>query len=316
MNTGIPLTWGQNFSGELGNGCSDGTCVDSSRPGSVLSLSNDFISSIAGNQATLVVKSDGTVWAWGAGTQLGNGCDPQNCPDVSLPSQVTDPIDPSGFLTGVVAVGNSSSASYALKNDGTVWAWGNGGNGVLGNGCDTTAPPQFPDCVPRLTPGQVMDPSDPSGFLTGVVAIEGGFQYVLVLKADGTVWGWGRNANGELGNGVPLPTAISTPVQIGDPSDPSGFLTNVVAIDGKGMALKNDGTVWTWGWNANGELGNNCTVGLDCNDSNVPVQVVDLNDPSGFLTEIIAIAHGAVGLALKSDGTGFVVGPKQPGRIG
>jgi len=100
--------------------------------------------------------------------------------------------------------------------------------------------------------------------LTGITRIEGGIAFSLALKNDGTVWAWGFNSEGELGNGNN--TGSNVPVQV-------SALTSVIAIaaGGHSLALKNDGTVWTWGFNGYGELGNGTNA-----DSNVPVQVTSL----------------------------------------
>ncbi len=110
--------------------------------------------------------------------------------------------------------------------------------------------------------------------LTGVVAIAGGLYHSLALKSDGTVWVWGYNGDGELGNGTNANSSV--------PSQLAG-LTGVVAIASGGetsLALKSNGTVWAWGMNSFGELGNGSN-----SNSNVPVEV------SG-LTGAVAIAGG------------------------
>jgi hypothetical protein len=147
--------------------------------------------------------------------------------------------------------------SLALKDDGTVWAWGYNGYGQLGNGTNTDS----------NVPVQV------SG-LTGITAIAWGGSHSLALKNDGTVWAWGYNGYGQLGNGTN--TDSNLPVQVSS-------LTGITVIAGgsrHSLALKNDGTVWAWGYNGYGQLGNGTNT-----DSNVPVQV------SG-LTGITAIAGG------------------------
>ncbi len=145
----------------------------------------------------------------------------------------------------------------------------------------------------RYTPVQV------SG-LTDVISVSGGGGHSIVLKSDGTVWGWGNNTNGQLGNGD-SGTFVRSPVQ-------TTGLADVVSVSaGKyhTIALKLDGTVWAWGYNFNGQLGdgtqyNRCT----------PVQV-------SVLTDVISVSsrydHS---IALKSDGTVWAWGSNTSGQLG
>src|SRR5437879_5108552 len=170
----------------------------------------------------------------------------------------------------------------SARAQGTVWAWGFNQNGQLGNGTYTTTSPYGID-----TPGTI------SG-LTGVTAIAGGYLYRLALKSDGTVWAWGHNQYGELGNGTY--TNNDTPVQVLGPGG-VGFLTGVTALGGgqyHSLALKSDGTVWAWGQNTSGELGNGVF------DS--PAQIPPQHTPGqvlgpggvGFLGGVTAITGGSL----------------------
>ena len=134
-------------------------------------------------------------------------------------------------------------------------------------------------------------------FVTGAVVAGAGF--VLVLKTDGTVYGWGSNTNGQLGNGTT--TTTSTPVQ-------ASGLSGVVAIaagTAHSLALKSDGTVYAWGLNTNGQIGDGTTT-----QRTSPVQI------SG-LSGVVAIAAGAsFSLAVKSDGTARAWGLNTNGQLG
>jgi alpha-tubulin suppressor-like RCC1 family protein len=136
--------------------------------------------------------------------------------------------------------------------DGTVRAWGSNDRGRLGDGTTTG----------RTTPVQVSN-------LSGAQAIAGGGTHSLALKTDGTVWAWGNSYSGQLGDGTSgTTTGRTTPVQVSN-------LSGVKAIAGGGLhsvALKTDGTVWAWGRNYGGELGD----GTSGTDRTTPVQVKNL----------------------------------------
>lgn len=180
---------------------------------------------------------DGTVWTFGRNDngQLGDG----TIRDKLTPVQVLG-------LSDVIAISAGGLHTIALKDDGTVWTWGSNIYGQLGDGSAANR---------RTTAVQVIS-------LRDVIAIAGGGYHSLVLKSDGTVWTWGNNVYGQLGDRTR--TSRNTPVQV-------RFLGGVTAIAGGGyhsMALESNGTVWTWGYNKYGQLG----VG-DRDDRSIPVEV-------------------------------------------
>ena len=211
---------------------------------------------------TLALKSDGMVWAWGNNSvgQLGDGTDGHEN-SRTTPAQVLG-------LTEVVDLSAGAAFSVALRSDGTVWTWGNNSGGQLGDGTTTN----------RSIPAQV---------LTDVVAISAGFTFAAALKSDGTVWTWGNNQHGQLGDGTEI-NYRTTPIQVPG-------LTEVSAISAayhRTIVLKSDGTVWAWGRNYGGQLGDGTMT-----NSSIPVQALNL-------TDITYISAGfANTLALKSDGT-------------
>jgi len=170
---------------------------------------------------SLAVKSDGTVWAWGANGngQLGDGSTSER----RTPTQVAG-------LSGVTGVGRRGSHSLAVKSDGTLWAWGANSDGQLGDGT----------VVDRSLPVQV------SG-LTGVVAGSRRRPPLGGAQERWTVWTWGFAQYGQLGGGTTPYTPTKLARMVG--------LTGVVAVAAGGLhtlALKSDGTVWAWGYNAAG----------------------------------------------------------------
>jgi alpha-tubulin suppressor-like RCC1 family protein len=180
------------------------------------------VTAIAAGQAhTLALRSDGTVWAWGwhVNGQLGIGdctIDDRNAPpciDQPSPVKVLN-------LTGITAIAANRVYSRALKA-GNVWVWGGG----------------------RGHPFQVQG-------LSGVIAVAAGGTHTLVLGDNGTVWAWGDNSHGQLGDGTL--TGRSTPVQVGGLS---GMAVAIAAGFDDSFAVLADGTVWSWGGNTDGQLG-------------------------------------------------------------
>ena len=220
------------------------------------------------------------------------------------PVEVVGP-NGTGHLNHVVAVTAGPDYSVALRADGTVWAWGSDAYADLGQpqvSRETCRSPFAPIPIPCSTkPVEVVGPAG-TGHLGRVSAIaaESSPQglHVLALRADGTVWGWGVDDKGQLGNGV-SETQSFVPVQVVGPGG-QGKLTGVVGVAAGGgfsLARRVDGSVWAWGLNAAGELGigndtgpEHCTTSLyAC--STTPVQVLGPGG-HGTLGHIIALAAG------------------------
>jgi alpha-tubulin suppressor-like RCC1 family protein len=267
--SGAVYSWGSNVAGQLG----DGTTTAHATPAVVPGFTG-ATQAKAGEYYSTVLKSDGTVWSWGSNGfgQLGNG----GYTSTSTPGQVSN-------LTGVTAVSSWSAFTLALKSDGTVWGWGTDYSGELGDGTSNTN---------RPLPVQTAN-------LTNVVAITNGWIHGLAVKSDGTLWAWGRNLNGQLGDGTF--TNRSVPVQV------SGLSSVTAAAGGENhsLALKSDGTVWAWGDNSRGELGDGTTT-----TRTTPVQV------SG-LSNIAAISAGTnFSVAVSADGIVYGWGANDVGQIG
>ncbi|BAS26954.1 RCC1 repeat-containing protein [Limnochorda pilosa] len=283
---GTAWAWGGNFLGQLG----DGTTADRRTPVQVGSLSG-IVAVAAGVFHSLALKSDGTVWAWGYNFygQLGDGTQT----DHSTPVQVKGP-GGTGVLIDIIAIAAGGFHSLALRSDGTVWAWGDNSSGQLGDGTTTNS------WVPVQVKG-----AGGTGFLTNAAELAGGTSHSLALKSDGTVWAWGSNGAGQLGDGTT--TTSGVPVQVKGPGG-TGLFTSVAAVASgsfHNLALRNDGSVWAWGSNVYGQLGDGSTA-----NRSTPVQVSGLTDP-------VAIAGGTRhSLALKSDGTLWAWGSNDSGQLG
>lgn len=207
--------------------------------------SNSVVKKIfSGDNNSLILKSDGNVWStgdnyWG---QLGDIEKVNNSKLFKL-SNISDVVSASQGLT----------FSVFLKSDGTVWSLGSNFNGELGDGTKINA---------KSTPVHVNG-------LTGIKAVSCGYGHTIALKSDGTVWAWGTNKNGELGDGTF--EGKLTPVKVLN-------IDNIVAISanssgGHNLALQSDGTVWAWGNNTGGQLGDGTKE-----NKNYPIKVEGLSD--------------------------------------
>lgn len=223
LSDGTVWSWGGNFYGQLG----DGTMLESGVAIRVPGLTG-LIDVSAGSFHALALAADGKVWAWGEGIsgKLGNGA----AADSSVPVRVQG----LGAVRAIAAGGDHSLA--ILASDGSVWAWGANDFGELGNGAGGAS---VFSAVPVQVPG-----------LVGVVAVAAGAYHSLALKADGTVWAWGINSRGMLGNGTTVDSNL--PVQVQGLSG----VTKIAAGSWHSLALTAAGNVWSWGWNRRGALGN------------------------------------------------------------
>jgi alpha-tubulin suppressor-like RCC1 family protein len=236
---------------------------------------------------SLVLKTGGTVWGWGINTlgQLGNGT---TTASMTSAVQVLGP-GGVGFLTGIIKIVSSANHVVALKNDGTVWCWGDNTYGQCGTGVATPM---------ETTPVQVVGPGG-VGFLAGIVDIAAGSTHSVAARNDLSVWCWGRNNRGQLGDNTliakSVPTQVLGPLGIGT----LGNIIKVAAGAEHTIALDNITQVWCWGYNNRGQCGDNTIV----TPRQVPVQVTGPLGV-GFINNVTTISGGyAHTAASKIDGT-------------
>lgn len=242
------MAWGANTLGQLG----DGLQINQSVP---VPVPLPPVKSVAvGSSHTLALDKEGQVWSWGGNElgQLGLGHN-QYLASNRTPQKVPG-------MSNVVAIEAGWYHSIALKADGSVWVFG--GNQFYQLGCDKATLTYQP------TPIRVGGIGGNTNL--AVTAVQCGTEHTIVLDQNGDVWTWGQNSSGELGLGY---TGIGNRTNPYTPQKVAG-LSNVVQIASIGrhnLALKADGTVWSWGSNGSGQLGDGTRDGRF-----IPIQVYGL----------------------------------------
>ena len=272
-NAGTVLCWGNNNHGQLG----DDTLTDRSTPVTVNGLSSGVTGITAGGDHTCALTSMGGVMCWGNNNhgQLGDGTTTGH----SMPLAV------SGLSSGVAAITAGGDHTCALTSTGGVMCWGDNGNGQLGNG--TTTGHSMPLAV--------------SGLSSGVIAITAGGDHTCALTSIGSVLCWGLNFYGQLGDSTNTDRAIPTAV-----SGLSSGMATITAGGNHTCALTNTGGVLCWGYNDDGQVGDNTT-----SRRFAPVAVSGLS--SGVTTIIAGDLHTC---ALISAGSVMCWGNNSHGELG
>ena len=235
---------------------------------------SDWASVVTGAAHSMAVKKDGTLWGWGDNTvgQLGDGTITRRTTPVQI-----------GADTDWRQLAAEIFYTVAIKQDGSLWAWGENHQGFLGDGTYVT----------RTRPVKIGNAADWS-FVTI------GDWFTLAIKADGTLWGWGYNQYAQLGAENTLAKRI-VPGQVISNTD-----WQTVSSSGEfSLAIKTDGTLWAWGYNFYGQLGDGTT-----SIRTIPVQIGTANDWA-------AVAAGSVhSLAIKKDGTLWAWGYNFDSQLG
>ena len=226
-NNGTLWGWGDGGCGRLGTGSSADRCS----PVQEFCSATNWCAISTGDDHSLAIKTDGTLWGWGQGTfgRLGNGTALNRC----------SPVREISSSTNWCAVSVNMNHSSAIKTDGTLWSMGCARCGKLGDGTS----------VDKCSPVRERSSS------TNWRAIAAGAQHSAAIKTDGTLWSWGDGACGSLGDGTV--TSKCSPVREISSS------TNWCSVSGgsfNSSAIKTDGTLWGWGSNFNGKIGDNTTT--------------------------------------------------------
>ncbi|OPY30561.1 MAG: Regulator of chromosome condensation (RCC1) repeat protein [Methanocella sp. PtaU1.Bin125] len=236
---------------------------------------SDVKSVSVSNGDIFFLKTDGTVWATGGNYygELGIGTEETTMGIVQVIG-----------LDNIVAISAGTDHVLALKGDGTVWAWGNNRYGEIGNGNVSHSQP-----YPVMVDG-----------LANITCISAGYRVSMAVTRDGTLWAWGTNDNGELGDGTNVHK--SRPVRV-DITDVKYVYAGQM---GEIIAVKNDGTVWAWGANFFGQRGN----GEYGKDLYTPTIV------NGISCVTEATVSVTASLAVTDDGMVWIWGENQGGIFG
>lgn len=268
---GTLWSWGQGDSGELGTN----TIVNRSSPVQVGALTT-WLAATGGAYFSVFKKTDGTLWSVGQNASGRLGQNVAESVRRSSPVQIGAGTDWGQYACG-------SNFVLAVKTNNSLWAWGSGYFGQLGQN----------NVIYRSSPVQI-------GSQTNWSYVSCGSQHSLAIKTNGTLWGWGINSNGMVGDNSVV--FRSSPVQV-------GALTTWSLVAGSrysSFAVKTDGTLWAWGDNSFGQLGQNNRISRSS-----PTQIGLLDTWSFAVT---GTAYRL--LAKKSDGTLWTCGHNTQGSLG
>ena len=255
---GTIWAWGQNDRFQLGNSPATSQQLLPIQVGTA----TDWVDIATGtNRTAFALKSNGTIWGWGANTSsiIVSGSSIQS---VSSPTQV-------GTSTSWVSMSVGSQHILAQKSDGTLWSWG--GGEALGVG----GAPSVTNIAQQIS-------ADVWKFYSA------GTNTSFAIKEDGTLWVWGKNTNGQLGDGTAIDRLIPTQI---------GIDNNWNTVQNRGgtttMATKTDGSLWYWGRNYNGEFGNGSSYGTTYYTSpqqTLGICVTALASPSFETKEVLILS--------------------------
>ncbi len=249
-----------------------------SNDGTTEKIMDDVASVAASSNCLAIIKKDGSLWLWGDDSGFWNPINGKVQGLFESAEQKEAPfllkVMDSGASTVNIGAASGSTASSTvavIKTDGSLWMWGENGSGQLGVSRSTLAG--------TAEPQKVMD---------GVSAVSVSGGHTAAVKTDGSLWTWGSNRCGELGNG----TVTDITDSAADTSAPIKIMDGVLDVDcgnGYTIAKKTDGTIWAWGNNSYGQIGNNggsdYTYKFEYSDyseiyQTVPVQVSLSGNPS------------------------------------
>jgi alpha-tubulin suppressor-like RCC1 family protein len=274
---GTAWGWGRNLYGNLG----DNTITSRSSPVSVVGGFTDWLL-VEGGSNTLGLRQNGTLWAWGRNSYGALG-------DNTIVSK-RSPVSVIGGFCDWCQISTGSKFSAAIRTNGTLWAWGQNSCGALGD--NTT--------VNKSSPVSVV------GGFTDWCQLSAGMFSVSAVRQNGTAWAWGCNVYGSLGDNSTV--SKSSPVSVvGGFTDWCQIVQSGNNSNSLGLAVRQNGTAWAWGYNGSGQLGDNTTV-----SKSSPVSVV------GGYTDWCQVtsSYGRSAAGIRQNGTLWAWGFNNCGQLG
>ncbi|MFH1727273.1 MAG: hypothetical protein ABIA04_02495 [Pseudomonadota bacterium] len=296
--------WGNNRRGQLGNGSTENSLV----PLDVISSATDLNPLTAVEKISInsnhvcALMEDTSIKCWGYNNygQLGDN----STNNSSFPVDVIENVDDvATVMSNVVEISTGEAFTCSLMSDSTVKCWGNNEYGQLGDGLGEDS----------TLPLDVIDESTELGVLTGVNNIAAGLSHVCALLEDNSVKCWGNNDSGQLGNAYPL-VSSETPIAVVADNETKELLLEVIGIslgNSHSCALLNDTSLKCWGYNSNGQVGNNTTDDVYIAES--VIQDAEANILTGV--EKVGLGNG-FSCALMNDSTVKCWGSNSNGVLG
>lgn len=326
--------WGLNYNGYLGDGTEDNT----TSPVKIMDDVAAVTSNVGGT--TMAIKTDGSLWAWGTNRdgQIGDGTRNADYRD-----RTQDKNRPVKIMDSVVSVSLGRTHAMAITTDGSLWGWGDNSYGQLGLGTTTDSylPVKIMGGVSAvaagwcytlvvktdgslwtcgenlygsLGDGTSTDRSTPVKIMDSVQSVSAGGYQSMAVKTDGSLWGWGVNDVGQVGNGAAPADNYSGGENVRRPQKimdgvacvtaGATDITGAAIKIGYTLAVKTDGSLWAWGGNHHGQLGDGTITKYYYDSASGKDEMNDRYAPVKIMDGVSAAAPGDFyALAVRTDGS-------------